>query len=228
LRAALRGEPLPDLPLHDWARVESAAEYAGRYVAAGRGPEGRRPTTDDRRPGTEDQEPKTRGTPDLILVAEGERLYLVREGLRVALEGRGDDTFYVPHPELDSFLLRFERDAGQVAEAAHGPDWYTGPAYAGPTSFAHPPEWDAFPGRYRAHNPWVPGVIVALRKGPLRLIWTSDYDGADGDEQPLVPLPGGGFRIGADERGPERARFDTIVEGRALRLVLSGSPMYRV
>ena len=48
------------------------------------------------------------------------------------------------------------------------------------------------------------------------------------DEQPLVELPDGSFRVGDDPGNPETARFDTVVDGRALRAWLSGWPYYRV
>jgi hypothetical protein len=46
-------------------------------------------------------------------------------------------------------------------------------------------------------------------------------------ELPLAPLGEGLFRAGADERSPERLRFDTIIGGAALRAVYSGCPLYR-
>ncbi|MEN9934538.1 MAG: hypothetical protein RLZZ387_1117, partial [Chloroflexota bacterium] len=100
LRAALSGEPLPELPPPaDRTRVERAAEYAGTFVWRGGG---------------------SGAPPDLTLEAESERLYLVRGGERVSLEPRGEDAFFAPHPELDGFLLQFGRDAaGRVVEAAH-------------------------------------------------------------------------------------------------------------
>jgi hypothetical protein len=52
-------------------------------------------------------------------------------------------------------------------------------------------------------------------------------DGFD-DEQPLVPMARGWFRVGSDRLGPERLRFDTTVEGRARRAWLSGWDYYRV
>ena len=52
-------------------------------------------------------------------------------------------------------------------------------------------------------------------------------DGFD-DEQPLIALADGSFRVGDDSAGPERLSFDTIVDGSALRAWLSGSPYYRV
>jgi hypothetical protein len=47
------------------------------------------------------------------------------------------------------------------------------------------------------------------------------------DAEPLEPLGQGVFRAGGPEYSPERARFDTIVAGQALRLTLSGVPLYR-
>ncbi len=48
-----------------------------------------------------------------------------------------------------------------------------------------------------------------------------------GDEQAVTPLGDGSFRVGATAHSPERLRFDTIVEGQALRASYSGAPYYR-
>jgi len=45
--------------------------------------------------------------------------------------------------------------------------------------------------------------------------------------EPLEPLGPAQFRVGAADYSPERARFDTIVAGQALRLLVSGVPLYR-
>jgi len=139
----------------------------------------------------------------------------------IALERRGPDRFYVDHPDFALFLLRFRREKGKVVEAFHGPDWYTNDRYAGPTTFDHPQKWDAYPGHYRSHNPWLTNFRVVLRKGGLALIAPS------GDEEPLVPLGDGIFRVGEEERSPERIRFDAILNGQALRANLSCGDYYR-
>jgi hypothetical protein len=108
-----------------------------------------------------------------------------------------------------------------VTEAAYGPTWYVNDRYDGPTDFGYPAEWDAFPGHYRSHNPWFTNSRVVLRKGALLLVQPG------GHESPLVPLPDGSFREGEDELGPERYRFDTIVDGVALRMLHSGEALYR-
>jgi len=126
-------------------------------------------------------------------------------------------------------LLRFGRqkgdeereEKGQVVEAFHGPDWYTNERYTGPTTFDCPQEWGAYPGHYRSHNPWLSNFRVVLRKGAMALVDPS------GEEEPLVPLGGGVFRVGEDARSPERIRFDAILDGRALRANLSCGDCYR-
>ncbi len=153
----------------------------------------------------------------LVLAAEGGRLVLTNRGQRVVLEQAGADRFIVKHPDFELFTLAFGREGGKVVEALHGGDWYTNERYAGPRTFTHPPEWAAYVGHYRNDSPWAGSARVVLRKGKLLL------DGA----AELVPLAAGGFRIGTEEHSPERARFDNLLNGRALRVILSGVEFYR-
>jgi CubicO group peptidase (beta-lactamase class C family) len=210
LRAALHDQELPSVPPADPTRVENGAEYAGTYRAC---PE----------PCPEPVEGHGRkaGAKAFTLVAEEERLILRYGDERVVLEQRGPDRFYVDHPDFALFLLRFGREEGEVVEALHGPDWYTNDRYAGPATFDYPQKWDAYPGHYRSHNPWLSNFRIVLRKGALALIHPS------GDEEPLVPLGGSVFRAGEDDRSPERIRFDTILNGQALRANLSCGDCYR-
>jgi len=194
LRAALCDQELPPIPGADPTRIENAADYAGRYRA------------------------QTRA---FTLAGEGKRLIMRYGNEQIALERRGPDRFYVDHPDFALFLLRFGREEGKVVEAFHGPDWYTNDRYAGPTTFDYPQEWDAYPGHYRSHNPWLSNFRVVLRKGALALIVPSE------EEESLVPLGGSVFRVGDDERSPERLRFDIILNGRALRADLSCGDCYR-
>lgn len=194
LRAARHGQPLPTPPLADPTRIQNAAEYCGTYRS--------------------EREP-------FILSSEGERLILHYGGERAPLEQRGTDCFYVAHPYFARFLLRFGRQGGAVVEAFHGPWWTVNERYNGPMSFDPPPGWEAYPGHYRAHNPWLTNFRVVLRKGRLWLI------APQGEEQELVELGEGAFRVGVDERSPERIRFDTLINGQAVRATLSGCPYYR-
>ena len=133
-----------------------------------------------------------------------------------ALERRGRDCFYAPHPALSRFLLRFGRQEGQVVEAFWGPGWFPNQRYTGPSNFDVPSEWAAYPGHYRSHNPWLSNFRVVRRTGGLVLVMPH------GASQPLVPLEGHRFRIGADERSPERVAFDGVIDGVATSAVVSG------
>jgi CubicO group peptidase (beta-lactamase class C family) len=157
----------------------------------------------------------------LTIVMQNEGLELVHNGEQVALVGRGKDRFYVPHPDFSRFLLRLGREEGRVVEALHGPDCYVREGYPEPTSFRLPAEWTAYPGHYRSHNPWGTNFRVISRKGSLYLVEP------EGDEEALVPLGDGLFRVGEDGHSPERLRFDTILDGQALRANLSGCDYYR-
>jgi D-alanyl-D-alanine carboxypeptidase len=200
VRAVLADKTLPEIPPPiDPTRVERATQYAGVYRA---------------------------GDKALAFVAEKERLYLDLGGKRVALEARGEDRFYANHPGFDLFYLVFDRAEeeadrpGAVVEVAHGADWYANDGYDGPTTFHYPPEWDAYVGHYRMHNPWLTNFRVIVRKGVLRFVWPW------GDEEPLAPVGDGSFRLGG-EHSPERLRFDQVVDGQAWRATLSGCRYYR-
>jgi D-alanyl-D-alanine carboxypeptidase len=161
------------------------------------------------------------GAKAFTLVAESGTLIMQYGSEEIALERRDPDCFYVPHPDFALFLLHFGREEGQVVEALHGPNWYINDRYAGPTIFDYPQEWEAYTGHYRSHNPWYPSFRVLLRKGGLVWIWLG------GREEPIAPLGNGIFRIGKEEQSPERIRFDTVVDGQALRAQLSCCDYYR-
>ena len=195
LRAGLRQQPMPPLPsVADPESVSDAAAYAGSYSA---------------------------GEDRLAIAAQGERLSLRWRGLDVVLRRRGEDRFFVPHPDLEHYLLEFGRAGERVVEVFHGPHWYVGEGYSGPEGFAYPAEWDSFPGHYRTYNFGLTNFRIVLRKGSLILIYPA------GGHEPLVPLGGGLFRIGDDPRSPETIRFDAMASGRALRATYSGCPYYR-
>jgi len=200
-RAAGAGQEPPLLVVpSDPGRVVNAADYAGTYRGQAQ---------------------------PLQFAAEEDRVYLHLGEERVALEQRGEDRFYANHPALDRFFLQFGRTEGTVAvpgpvvELSHGPDWYAHERYDGPRTFPHPPEWDAYAGHYRAHNAWLSNFRVVTRQGALWFVWPW------GDEDPLLPLEDGTFRLGAEPYSPERVRFDQIVGGHALRATLSGCAYYR-
>lgn len=194
LRAGLSAGELPVSPPADPPAFDNAADYAGAYSS---------------------------GEDSLLVEANGDRLVLHRQGVEVALERRGADTFYVPHPDLALFLLEFGRDGDRVTEAFHGPGWYRSDRYSGPSDFDCPEEWDSYEGHYRTYNFVLTNFRVVVRKGQLLLIYPT------GSHEVLVPTGEGSFRVGENPGSPETLRFDAVASGRALRATLSGCPYYR-
>ena len=155
----------------------------------------------------------------LVLVAEGEKLILVHNGRRMALErpAAAGDRFIVKHPEFETFLLGFVRDNRVVTEAYWGPDWYAGERYTGPRgAFERRKEWEGYVGHYYNDSPWYGDTRVVYRKDRLYL------DGL----QPLVLRGDGKFGIG-DPEAPDWIAFESIIDGRAMRLNFSGIPFRR-
>ena len=161
----------------------------------------------------------------LIFAPEGDVIVLHHRGESIPLHLYDDEAFLSDHPDWDRFILRFERDSNdKLIVMTHGGDWFAAAGSAPPPIAAYPPEWDAYTGHYRSHNPWVPNFRVVLRRGELRLIFPEGPDGFD-DDQPLTPIPGTDrFRAGADPGGPERISFGTIIDGKARQAWLSGAP----
>ncbi|HEV8366441.1 MAG TPA: hypothetical protein VGQ39_00695, partial [Pyrinomonadaceae bacterium] len=130
---------------------------------------------------------------------------------QIVLERAGRDLFLVKDPDFDLYLLGFTRDKGKVTEAYYGSDWYSGATYSGPRTFSPPKEWEGYVGHYFSDSPWYGDSRIVLRKGQLY---------ADG-VQPLVPRGDGKFGIN-DPQAPDWIAFESILNGRAMRLNLSG------
>lgn len=196
LHAVSGGEPLPDPPvITPPEQIENATDYAGRYQS------------DD---------------VEMVLRADADRLLLEIGDERVTLIRRGADSFLADYPGLERFLLRFTRDDdGRVRELTHGPNWYASEDFDPEPAPDYPPEWDAYPGHYRSHNPWTSNFRIILRRGELFFADTS------GGEEQLIPEGDGSFRLGDPETSPEFISFDTIVNGEAWRLTFSGGATYR-
>jgi D-alanyl-D-alanine carboxypeptidase len=153
----------------------------------------------------------------LELAAEGGKLILVYGSRRVVLERAGADRFIVKHPEFDTYLLGFVRENQQVTQAYHGANWYLGEKYTGAKTFETKKDWEGFAGHYYNDSPWYGDTRVVLRKGQLFV---------DGVE-PLVPRGDGKFGIG-DPEAPDWVSFESIINGRAMRMNLSGIIFRRI
>ena len=161
-----------------------------------------------------------------VYAGEAGRLELRADGDRLLLDGaplelRRGERFLADRPDLALFALGFRREDGRVVAAVHGGDVYRRDGASAARVPAVPEEWHAYPGHYRAYNPWYTNFRVVLREGELLVILPR------GLELPLEPLPDGRFRAG-DEWSPERVRFDAVVDGQALTADFSGEAYYRV
>ena len=152
-------------------------------------------------------------------------LWIRAGGERLRLDLKGEDQFYARHPQFQLYHLTFLREGGLVKGAGCGPDLYLreGPDFD-EQSPSYPPEWDAFPGHYRAHNPWFSNFRIFLRQGQLYIAYKIYQTSV---EEPITPLPGGEFRVGLSEHSPERIRFETLVNGMAQRARIFGGDYYR-
>ena len=206
------GSPIPEAPtLPDPIRVDNADRYAGQFV--------------DEQSGA-----------SLTLTARDGKIVLHRQDRpSVTLEHIAGNTFCIPDDEFDPFPLRLRapqdaQDAAAMVEVHHGPAVYIRDG-AAPLAVAapYPPEWDAFPGHYRSHAPYLTSFRIILRRGRLYIAWPN------GGEEPLTPRAGDSdasprFYLGpVGEPSAEWIRFDTVVGNRALRaLWAGGGAFYRV
>jgi len=230
--AILRSAP-PVPPELDYAKVAGAERYAGTYRAPG-GPvaaEG--------------------DSAALTIVADGDSLVLAEGEHSVPLVRSEDpEAFVAAEGSLGVFALRFERRGDEVVGLVHGPGRYVrehGEHGEDETADDHeriagegdaeededgngfenelPEEYEAFVGHYRAHNPWFSNFRVVARDGKLLLIAPGGVEAPEA-EPVLVPLRDGSFQLG-EAATPERIRFDTFVDGVAIRATLSGGRYYR-
>lgn len=163
------------------------------------------------------------GARSLQFVGEGKSLFLVHRGARVQLERAGEpDHFLILHRDFSRYTLVFGRKSADdahspVVEAFWGPDWYTSAAYSGPKEFSVPQEWHSYVGHYRNESPWFGSLRVLLRKGALFV---------DG----VVPLErvGDYFYLRDEPHSTEWIRFGEVVNGRCMRIKLSGTDLWRV
>ncbi|MBL8271992.1 MAG: hypothetical protein JNL55_36670, partial [Steroidobacter sp.] len=141
----------------------------------------------------------------------------------VPLETRGGrDTFLALHPDFSRFVCSFGRQNAEdptspVVELGWGAEWFTNARYTGPTTFPHPPEWQAYVGHYCDMGPRIRSLRIVIRKGRLLM---------DG----VTPLRAQGDVFVADSSEPtaEWLRFGERVNGCCMWLQASGRTNWRV
>jgi len=200
LAAAHDGRDLPSLPDEpDPDAVPDAEQFAGVYRSGDRAWE---------------------------IVVSGDRLSLVADGQRAPLLPLGPAAFRAEDPALAHVWVRAQVEDGRAVALTHGGDVFHREGLDAPETAALPEEWRAYPGHYRSHNPWASDFRVVSREGRFFLLFPEPPDGFEGD-QPLDPLPDGSFAIRSGDYAYDRIRFDTVVDGEALRANLSGADYYR-
>jgi D-alanyl-D-alanine carboxypeptidase len=208
--AAFDGTPMPKPPVRkaDAAQADLAG-YAGHYRLAGSGTGGGAAAGLD------------------IQFARGQ-LFLASEHGDVPLEPMGADLFRVAGDASDGLPFVFFRSGpdgqGRVTDVSHGAQWYVSGRFPEPIRPPAPKAYAAFVGHFVNNGPEGPVARVFVRNGRLMALLSEDDGPA---AEPLEPIKAGVFRVGKAAYSPERARFDTLVDGQALRLFISGVPLYR-
>jgi D-alanyl-D-alanine carboxypeptidase len=135
----------------------------------------------------------------------------------IPLEAGGDDVLIAKDPAATADAFVFRRKGHLVERVWWGETQFirvgAGVAWTPPTSAAV----KALTGRYECDDPWRGGFTI-LAQGE-----TLYAEGAD----PLVPLPGGGYRVGDKDWSPDRIAFDAVEDGCPQRAVASGADYLR-
>lgn len=194
-------KPEPDALLSD------LGDYAGAYGVA--------------------SEPVASRQPKLEFVKIKDKLVLRQGGKDRPLERIGIDAFRIAPGDDDVQAYIFTRAGskpdGKVVEVSHGADWFVTRDFAEKVSSSKE-DFSSFVGHYVYPGPEGPAGRIYVRNGELVGVfgWEEQLF-----VEPFTSLGAGTFRLGPEEYSGERAHFDSIVEGHAQRLTLSGIPLYR-
>ncbi len=192
--AAVAEKPLPATPSINRYEVHDPAAYEGRFLA---------------------------GDEAVVFRAEDKRLWLQKGEVTVPAEPRGPRSFFIDHPNLNTFLWTAVRRDNDVTAFYHGDRCWQRQGFETPLPPTNP-AWVPLLGSYRSHNPWESNLHLFVREGRLWLhlpmgYWLPLYPTDD----PLF------FKTDTDPEDPEWLRFDPPVAGRCLRLHKSTCAFYR-
>jgi len=208
--AAFEGTTRPAPPVASAEPTQpDPSEYAGQFHLAG-----------------SNASPASGSTLSFAVVQS--RLFLKSSHGNIPLERMGTDLFRATG-DADGFLPfvfgRSGKDGkGEVTSVSQAAQWYAAERFPDPIQPASLKDYASYVGHFANNGPEGPVARVFVRNGRLMMLLSEDEDAAP---EPLSPLAPGLFRIGKAEYSPERARFDTVVDGKALRLFVSGVPLYR-
>lgn len=138
--------------------------------------------------------------------------------------------FVTDHPDLRRYPLDLRVRDGRTS-------WVCGPAVYHETGAGRdgsrasddgaPRSWQALAGHYRCYSPWYPELRIFDREGALWLAASGGTE-ASSQEEELVEVRPGVFRIGADEWLPERLTAGPVVDGRVISVDRDGCVYSRV
>ncbi|MBS0613975.1 MAG: beta-lactamase family protein [Proteobacteria bacterium] len=150
------------------------------------------------------------------IIDDAERTRMVVSYVRWPYDGRYVEAPWVEYTAGDGSIV------STVVEVSHGADWHVNRDFAGPVTATG--NYAAYVGHYVYPGPEGPEGRVYIRNGELVGVF-------GWDEQLFVekfsPLGSGTFVMGEEPHSPERAHFDSIVDGYAQRLIISGVPLCR-
>jgi D-alanyl-D-alanine carboxypeptidase len=166
------------------------------------------------------------GTVEFV-VTDG-RLALMNGDTSAQLERMGTDAFCISSLDSDRFPFFFGRvegtKDGKIVEVSHGSKWYITKGFVGVPQPAAPRSYAAYVGRFENNGPEGPAARVFVRNGRLMVVFLAEGTAAQALEPAGVE---GVFRLAEPAYSPEFFHFDTVIEGHALRLDISGVPLYR-
>jgi D-alanyl-D-alanine carboxypeptidase len=150
-------------------------------------------------------------------------LSLEEEGKALPLTRLGENSWGLYLTPKGPRAFTFFRDAAQaVTDVVEGASDYAKPAAA--KLAATPAAYLPLVGRYRMHGEEGPDMRILARDGRLLLA----YIGYGGDPMILEEAGPGRFRPTMPAHSPEWISFDTIIDGQAQRMKLTGVSLYRI
>lgn len=161
---------------------------------------------------------------ELAFMAEASgELALAQDGATVPLARLGKQAWglYLTPKGPRAFLF-FRDTAGKVTDVSEGASGYAMPGSEHPPAET-PAAYRMLVGRYAAHGEEGPGVRIFVRGGQLTMAY-ADASSATS----LVEEAPGRFRFAKPAHAPEWLAFDTVIDGQAQRMTLSGVPLYRI
>lgn len=147
--------------------------------------------------------------------ADGDQLKMIRGGRQSTMQQVGATAFACADPDFAVSGLLFEAENEAIVRAwADDVEYLKNPAQG--YKPAPSAELRALAGRYDNDDRWAGPLFIVARDGKL---WLNNTDA-------LTPLADGAYRIGEDW-SPERVRFDSVINGRPSRVLLSGAVFVR-